>query len=86
MTPSLQQAGHELLPCPFCGAQPMEYCIEPHSHAMVIDGFKMPDHPGSDVVECGCGAGLIADTRAKVVAMWNRRSNVTNDGAGVNHG
>lgn len=62
------------LPCPFCGAEVGEYSIEPHTHAMQIGDWKMPDHGGSHVVECGCGAGMIADTRDNVMAMWNRRT------------
>lgn len=62
-----------LEPCPFCGAQPTDHAIEPHSHALKLGEWKMPDHTGSHVIECGCGAGLIADTFEEVAAMWNRR-------------
>lgn len=76
MTPDQEaRAAFEALkPCPFCGAQPTDHAIEPHSHGLVLNGVKLPDHPGSHVIECACGAGLIADTFAEVAAMWNRRS------------
>jgi hypothetical protein len=73
MTPT--DAQRELLGCPFCGAQPTENAIEPHTHHMKIDGWPvMPDHGGSHVIECACSAGMIADTRDAVLAMWNRRA------------
>jgi hypothetical protein len=64
----------ELLPCPFCGGEPYDYAIEPHSHSPALRGLGIPDHAGSHVIECGCGAGLIADTHAEVATMWNRRA------------
>lgn len=64
----------ELKLCPFCGGEPTEHAIEPHSHAMTFGDFKMPDHEGSHVIECVCGAGLIDDTRKAVVARWNTRA------------
>lgn len=62
-----------LLPCPFCGQQPTEYAIEPHTHALQFAGGKMPDHQGSHVIECACGCGMIEATREAVSARWNRR-------------
>lgn len=62
-----------LLPCPFCGQQPTEYAIEPHTHVLQFAGGKMPDHQGSHVIECACGCGMIEATREAVVAVWNRR-------------
>lgn len=66
----------QLLPCPFCGATASGHAIEPHTHALVFAGVKMPDHPGSYVIEgdCQCGSGLIGDTQEEVTARWNRRS------------
>ena len=61
----------ELLPCPFCGADPMLNEIAPHKHYFV----DFPDHEGSAVVECpACEAGMIAATVDEVVAIWNRRA------------
>lgn len=61
----------ELLPCPFCGADPMLNEIAPHKHYFV----DFPDHEGSAVVECPtCEAGMIAATVDEVVAIWNRRA------------
>lgn len=62
-----------LLRCPFCGQQPTEYAIEPHTHVLQFAGGKMPDHQGSHVIECACGCGMIEATREAVVAVWNRR-------------
>jgi hypothetical protein len=63
----------EPLPCPFCGAQPTENAIEPHTHSGPLKALGIPDHGGSHVIECACGAGMIADTREAVLALWNRR-------------
>lgn len=63
-----------LLPCPFCGEEPMFYDIEPHTHNLSFGEWKMPDHTGSSVIECGCGCGLIDGTRATVIERWNRRA------------
>lgn len=65
-----------LLPCPFCGASASGHSIEPHTHTLVLAGVKMPDYPGSYVIEgdCQCGSGLIGDTQEEVTARWNRRS------------
>lgn len=62
-----------ILPCPFCGQQPTEYAIEPHTHVLQFAGGKMPDHQGSHVIECACGCGMIEATREAVAAVWNRR-------------
>lgn len=64
-----------LKPCPFCGAPASGYAIEPHTHHVVFNGVKMPDHPGSYVIEgdCQCGSGLIGDTQEEVTARWNAR-------------
>lgn len=66
----------ELAACPFCGGEAILQEHEPHSHAGGIAAF-MPDYPGSFTIECcctNCNTGQIADTRAEVVAMWNRRA------------
>ena len=66
----------ELLPCPFCGDDPLLDEIEAHTHGIAgLAGF-MPDHPGSFTIECpttNC-CGMIADTRAEAIAAWNRRA------------
>ena len=71
---------NEPLPCPHCGAEPTMYDIEAHQHTITIGGFKMPDHPGSAVIECGCGAGMIDDTKEAVLARWNQRTVTHNAG------
>lgn len=70
-----EQSAQALEPCPFCGAPASGYAIEPHTHALVFAGVKMPDHPGSYVIEgdCACGSGLIGETQAEVTERWNRR-------------
>lgn len=60
--------------CPFCGAEPMDHAIEPHTHSPFLKQLGIPDHGGSHVVECGCGAGLIDDTKEAVFTRWNRRA------------
>jgi hypothetical protein len=64
----------QLLPCPFCGAQPTDYAIEPHTHNFTIGDFKMPDHEGSHIIECQCGAGFVSDTREAAASLWNARA------------
>lgn len=63
----------EVLPCPFCGAEPLEHTIEPHSHGGALKALGVPDHLGSHFIECGCGAGMIAEAKQAVRDMWNRR-------------
>lgn len=60
----------DLRPCPFCGGEPTIYDIEPHKHYLV----KLPDYTGSTIIECGCGCGLIDESRETVIARWNTRS------------
>lgn len=62
-----------IFPCPHCGQQPIERAIEPHTHGLQLGDWKMPDHEGSHVIECACGAGMIDETRAAVAARWNQR-------------
>jgi hypothetical protein len=64
----------ELRECPFCGAEPFDHAIGPHTHSPFLKSLGIPDHGGSHVVECGCGAGFVDDTREAVVARWNRRA------------
>ena len=71
----------ELKPCPFCGGAPVDRAIEAHTHSAPIKALGIPDHPGSHVVECSCGAGLIDDTREEVVTRWNRRAASPEGGA-----
>ncbi|WP_428718547.1 hypothetical protein [Undibacterium curvum] len=65
---------NQVNPCPFCGNQPIINHIEPHSHSMQLGGFKMPDHPGSCVIECSCGGGMIDNDLQKVSQRWNSRA------------
>ena len=67
----------ELMLCPFCGSVPLVNIIEPHKHSWA----EMPDHPGSCVIECGCGAGLIDDTQELVSNRWNTRAEKSIDPA-----
>ena len=60
----------ELKPCPFCGGEPMIYDIEPYKHLLA----NFPDHPGSTVIECGCGCGLVDESRETVIERWNTRA------------
>lgn len=71
----LMNPDNNLLPCPFCGAEPTLYEIPPHTHSpWLIEAIpQLPDHPGSWVVECGCGCGLIDTKREDVVKHWNTR-------------
>jgi hypothetical protein len=62
-----------LKPCPFCCNVPSINHIEPHTHSAALKRMGIPDHPGSVVIECGCGAGLLDDTLAAVAARWNLR-------------
>lgn len=71
--------GQVLLPCPFCGQEPMRNFIEPHTHHLSLGGLRMPDYPGSVVIECGCGAGLIDDTDEAVTSRWNSRHIATQE-------
>ncbi|WP_119154185.1 Lar family restriction alleviation protein [Caldimonas tepidiphila] len=75
-TPAIQhhQQQAQLLPCPHCGAEPLIHDIQPHAHSFNFGGWKMPDHPGSTVIECGCGAGMIDESRERVLERWNRRA------------
>jgi len=76
--PSHDKGSAELLPCAHCGAQAMLDEHPAHSHSPALQALVpgIPDHPGSWTIECptsGC-VGLIGETRAEVVASWNRRA------------
>ena len=66
----------DLLPCPHCGAAPLDYAIEPHAHSPWLVKLGMPEtFGGSHVVECpACGNGMINEDRARVLERWNRRA------------
>lgn len=63
-----------LLACPFCGRAPIINHIEPHTHSGPLKELGIPDHPGSVVIECVCGCGLLDTTQEAVTARWNQRS------------
>ena len=60
----------EVKPCPHCGSEVDIVEIPPHKHMFV----KSPDHPGSWYIECSCGAGMIDESREKLIERWNRRA------------
>lgn len=63
-----------LLPCPFCGRPPIINRIAPHTHNVFIKALSiLPDHPGSVVIECVCGCGLMDATEEAVTVRWNQR-------------
>lgn len=64
----------ELLSCPFCGRAPVINRIEPHTHSGPLKELGIPDHPGSVVIECACGCGLLDATQEAVTARWNQRA------------
>ena len=60
----------DLKPCPFCGAKPIVYEIEPHEHSVV----GLPKFGGAYVVECAlCNVGFTGETMEDVLYAWNRR-------------
>lgn len=60
----------DLEPCPFCGAKPIVYEIEPHEHSVV----GLPKFGGAYVVECPlCNVGFAGETMEDVLYEWNRR-------------
>lgn len=62
-----------LSPCPFCGRAPTINRIAPHAHSGLLKELGIPDHPGSVVIECVCGCGLVDATEEAVAERWNRR-------------
>lgn len=65
----------ELLPCPFCGGEPLLQEHPAHSHSLQIGDWKMPDHPGSWTVECcACNCGMINNSLDALTKDWNTRA------------
>lgn len=78
MTPTPPQAGERaeaLLPCPFCGGEPMFESIEAHTHHIAV---FMPDYPGACIVSCEqCCVAIMCEGEASkddVYARWNART------------
>lgn len=69
-TPSPEPECSELLPCPFCGGEPVLSHIEPHTHHYAT---FLPDCKGSVTIECNC-VGVIAETEEESKRIWNRRA------------
>ncbi len=64
-----------LKPCPFCGAAPLLQEHPAHAHSLAVEGFQMPDHPGSWTLECAaCECGMIHATKDGLLAAWNHRA------------
>jgi|GEM_PF-3529694 len=66
-----EKKADELKTCPFCGGKVDLKEIEPHTHEMAT---FMPDHPGSWIIECGCGVAIIGEKKHKVIDQWNSRN------------
>ena len=66
-----------LLPCPFCGGEPVLTEHPPHEHSPILKRVMpdFPDHKGSADVSClDCAVGHLRDTPTKAIAAWNRRT------------
>jgi hypothetical protein len=78
MTASLSNAGLGLLPCPFCGAEPMIEKYEGHQHHFKIGDFKMPDFQGCWAIECvKCEFRIFRETNLATILAWNTRTRVS---------
>jgi Lar family restriction alleviation protein len=63
-----------LLPCPFCGDNPIITEIEPHKHITALADF-MPDYDGGAFIEClKCSAMMSAKDKNEALSKWNRRT------------
>lgn len=66
-----------LLPCPFCGSEPITDHIEPHKHHIA----KLPDYPGSHSIECvKCEFRIFShESLYDASKKWNTRVPVTDE-------
>ena len=63
-----------LKPCPFCGKEPTYEFIPEHESCFEVNGKPlMPPVSDTHILECGCGNGLISDTKEKLFEHWNTR-------------
>jgi len=71
MTDETKPTPGPLLPCPFCGGEPLVEDFEPHLHELV----SLPEFPGTRCIECpACEFRIFDEDPATAHAKWNRRA------------